>query len=346
MIGCGTGRVLAPVSQRLVEALVGCGGLQLVGTRQITSLVTGGAGFIGFHLCRRLLDNGEAVICLDDMTSGSQGNVDELSRHGGFRFVNHDISNPITVHADRIFNLACPASPPFYEKDPIKTIVTNVMGVRNMLELARSTGAHILQASTSEVYGDPLVHPQPETYHGNVALSGPRACYDEGKRCAEVLMQSYRQMHGTDIRIARIFNTYGPAMRQDDGRVVSNFIQQALRGDDLTVYGDGSHTRSFCYVDDLIDGLIRLMELATPCPDPVNLGNPQEISILAFAQTVINETGSKAKIAFLPEPENDPRKRCPNISRAKSMLGWEPRLTLEDGLRATVAYFRKRLETA
>jgi len=307
-------------------------------------LVTGGAGFIGLHLCRRLLDEGASVICLDDMTSGTRDHVDALINHPRYSFILHDVVEPIDLRVDRIFNLACPASPPAYQADPVKTLMTNVVGMRNMLELARRNGARVLQASTSEVYGDPLEHPQSESYRGNVDVSGPRACYDEGKRCAETLIDDYRRLHGADVRIARIFNTYGPWMREDDGRVVSNFIVQALQGHDLTIYGNGSQTRSLCYIDDLVDGLMRLMTHDGPYPGPVNLGNPVEMTILELADAVLRQTGSNSAIAHLPMPENDPRVRCPDITRARAVLGWEPRWSVTDGLAATIDHFRKVLD--
>jgi UDP-glucuronate decarboxylase len=312
----------------------------------MTTLVTGGVGFIGFHLCRRLLVEGHDIICVDNMYTGTQKHVDLLSRHKKFRFIRHDVTEPIKLDVDRIYNLACPASPPAYQADPVKTTLTNVLGVYNMLELARANGARILQASTSEIYGDPLVHPQTEDYKGNVDPIGPRACYDEGKRCAESLMDDYHRAHGVDIRIARIFNTYGPEMRVDDGRVVSNFIMMALKGEDLGVHGDGSHTRSLCYVDDLVDGLMRLMEHRAEFPQPVNLGNPHEMTVLELARKVLSMTGSQSRIAHLPEPVNDPQKRCPDISRAKRILGWEPKVDLDEGLQRTIAYFRAELDAS
>jgi len=306
------------------------------------SLVAGGAGFLGFHLCKRLLRERHRVVCLDDLSTGLKMHVDLLSGEPGFNFVLHDITEPIDLRVDRIFNLACPASPLAYQSDPVKTMLTNVVGTRNMLELARANHARILQASTSEVYGDPLEHPQSESYRGNVATMGPRACYDEGKRSAEALMYDYHRCHGVDTRIARIFNTYGPGMREDDGRVVSNFVLQALRRRDLTVYGDGTNTRSMCYVDDLIDGLCRLMNLDHD-PGPVNLGNPQEISVLEFARLVLAITGSSSGIAHRPAAMHDPRVRCPDISRARHALDWEPRVTLEEGLNATIDHFRDKM---
>jgi UDP-glucuronate decarboxylase len=310
---------------------------------QTVILVTGGAGFLGFHLCKRLLLEGYHVICLDDLSSGQQEHVDRLLQHEKFEFIRHDVTQPIDLRVNRIFNLACPASPVAYQADPIKTTLTNVIGTRNMLELTCSNEARIVQASTSEIYGDPLVHPQPESYRGNVSITGPRACYDEGKRCAETLVYDYHRVHGIDCRIARIFNTYGPGMRQDDGRVVSNFIVQALQNRNITVYGDGSQTRSMCYVDDLIEGLLRLMALDVAPDGPVNLGNPREISILDFAHRVIEATGSRSDIVHLPEAVDDPRVRCPDISRARTELDWKPLVALEDGLKATIEYFERSL---
>ena len=304
------------------------------------SLVTGGAGFIGFNLCKKLLSLGDHVICVDDMTSGMPQHVEELRRHENFRFLRHDVREPLSLKVDRIFNLACPASPPAYQADPIKTTLTSVLGVRNMLELALANGARILHTSTSEIYGDPLEHPQRESYNGNVKTMGPRACYDEGKRCAETLLHDYHRVHGADIRIVRIFNTYGPGMRADDGRAGSNFVVQALAGEDLTVYGDGSYTRSFCYVDDLIEGMLRLMELDGDHPLPVKLGNPHEVAINDLAALVLDATGSRSRIVHLRNVTDDPKLRCPDISRAKALLGWQPKVSLEDGLGPTIDYFR------
>jgi UDP-glucuronate decarboxylase len=311
--------------------------------RQNTTLVTGGAGFLGFNLCKRLLADGDQVICLDDMTTGVRAHIDALSGHANFDFIRHDVTEPIDLRVDRIFNLACPASPPAYQADPIKTALTSVLGVRNMLELALAKGARILHTSTSEIYGDPLVHPQPESYRGNVNSMGPRSCYDEGKRCAETLLYDYHRVHGVDIRVARIFNTYGPGMRADDGRAASNFIVQALQNNDVTVYGDGTYTRSMCFVDDLIEGLVRLMNAEGDRPLPVNLGNPHEVTILSLAERIIAMTGSASKIIHLPNVVDDPRVRCPDITRAKAELGWEPKVALEDGLRATIDYFAQEI---
>ncbi|WP_176038626.1 UDP-glucuronic acid decarboxylase family protein [Brucella tritici] len=307
------------------------------------SLVTGGAGFIGFNLCKRLLAQGDKVVCIDDMTSGMPQHVDELRRHPDFQFIRHDVCKPVELKVDRIFNLACPASPPAYQSDPIKTTLTSVLGVRNMLELALANGARILHSSTSEVYGDPLEHPQRESYNGNVKTMGPRACYDEGKRCAETLLHDYHMMHGVDVRIVRIFNTYGPGMRADDGRAVSNFVTQALTGQDLTIYGTGNYTRSFCYVDDLIDGMLRLMELDGDHPEPVNLGNPHEIAIRDLADMVLAETGSCSHTIHLANAIDDPRIRCPDITRATQLLNWKPKVRIEEGLKETIDYFRRVL---
>ncbi len=310
---------------------------------QRTTLVTGGAGFIGSHLCKRLLDEGDHVICLDDMSTGVQEHVDLLSENSRFRFICHDVVEPIYLEVDRIFNLACPASPPAYQRDPIHTLLTNARGAHHMLELARANDARILQASTSEVYGDPKVNPQQEDYRGYVNTMGPRACYDEGKRCAETLMYDFRRVHGVDTRVARIFNTYGPNMRADDGRVVSNFIIEALQGLDITIYGDGSHTRSLCYVDDMVEGLMRLMESEREDCGPVNLGNPEEVTILELAKLILEITGSKSEIVFLPDAVDDPRVRCPVIERAKAELNWSPKVPLMDGMLRTVAYFQSEL---
>jgi len=305
-------------------------------------LVTGGAGFIGSHLCDRLLASGHEVICLDNFFTGSKDNIRHLLGHDHFELLRHDIIEPILVEVDQIYNLACPASPIHYQYNPVKTIKTSVLGALNMLGLAKRVKARILQASTSEVYGDPLEHPQKETYWGHVNPIGYRSCYDEGKRAAEALMMDYHRQNRVDIRIVRIFNTYGPRMALNDGRVVSNFIVQALRGEPLTVYGQGKQTRSFCYVDDLIDGMIRMME----CDDfigPVNLGNPAEHSIMEFARFILKMTKSKSQIAHQPLPEDDPVQRRPDISLAQTRLGWEPRIPLEEGLKRTIEYFRQKL---
>lgn len=318
-------------------------GLQVSDRKQKTTLVAGGAGFIGLSLCKRLLDEGDRIICVDNMSTGPQEHVDTLSQNSDFEFISHDVIKPIELKVDRIFNLACPASPPAYQSDPVHTTLTSVLGMHNLLELAKANNARILQASTSEVYGDPKVNPQKEEYRGYVNSMGPRSCYDEGKRCAETLMYDYRRAHGVDTRVVRIFNTYGPGMREDDGRVVSNFIVEALQNLDITIYGNGSHTRSMCYVDDLVDGLIRMMESDRDDCGPVNLGNPHEVSILDFAHLILELTGSKSEIAFLPDVTDDPHIRRPDISRAKAQLNWEPKVALEDGLRQTIAYFREKL---
>ena len=305
-------------------------------------LVAGGAGFIGSHLCERLLARGSEVLCLDNFFTGSKDNVVHLLAHPRFELIRHDIVQPILLEVDRVYNLACPASPVHYQHNPVKTILTNVVGAANMLDLVRHTKARILQASTSEVYGDPAVHPQPETYWGHVNPIGPRACYDEGKRCAEALMVEYRRQTGVEIRIARIFNTYGPRMAFNDGRVVSNFILQALQGRPLTVYGDGSQTRSFCYVSDLVDGLVALME-HDEHGGPVNLGNPTEFTIRELAERVVELTGSRSRIVFEPLPEDDPKQRRPDISLARELFGFEPRVPLAEGLRLTVEDIQKRI---
>jgi len=305
-------------------------------------LVTGGAGFLGSHLCERLLGEGNDVVCIDNFFSGSKDNIRHLSTHPFFELIRHDVIHPLFIEVDRIFHLACPASPIHYQDNPIKTVKTNVMGTINMLGLAKRIKARILLASTSEVYGDAKVHPQAESYWGNVNPIGPRSCYDEGKRVAETLMMDYHRQNRVDIRIARIFNTYGPRMAVDDGRVVSNFIVQALKGEDLTVYGDGTQTRSFCYVSDLIEALVRMME-TEEVPGPVNVGNPTEFTVLELAEKVLKLTGSKSRVAFSPLPMDDPVRRCPDISLAKSKLSWEPRVGLEEGLGKSIEYFRKRL---
>ncbi|NJD90988.1 MAG: SDR family oxidoreductase [Geobacter sp.] len=301
-------------------------------------LVTGGAGFIGSHLCERLLGEGHDVICLDNFFTGSKDNIIHLMDSHRFELVRHDITEPILLEVDRVYNLACPASPVHYQYNPVKTIKTSVMGTINMLGLAKRVKARILQASTSEVYGDPQIHPQTESYWGNVNPIGIRSCYDEGKRVAETLMMDYHRQNGVDVRIIRIFNTYGPRMAENDGRVVSNFILQALRGQDITVYGDGSQTRSFCFVSDLVEGIIRMME----CDNfigPVNLGNPAETTILEFAEKIIRLTGSSSKVIFKPLPADDPKQRQPDITLSGTKLGWQPTVPVEDGLKKTIDYF-------
>ena len=306
-------------------------------------LITGGAGFLGSHICDRLLAQGHDVLCLDNLFTGNKNNIRHLIGHSNFEFVRHDITQPIYLEVDEIYNLACPASPVHYQYNPIKTIKTSVMGAINTLGLAKRVKAKILQASTSEVYGDPEIHPQHEEYWGRVNPIGIRSCYDEGKRAAECLMMDYRRQNGLRIKIVRIFNTYGPRMAIDDGRVVSNFIVQALRGQDITVYGDGSQTRSFCYCDDLIDGIIRMMDTPDEVIGPVNLGNPSEFTIFELAENVIRLTGSTSRIVFRPLPQDDPAQRRPDIARAERLLSWQPRVPLAEGLANTVAYFREVL---
>jgi UDP-glucuronate decarboxylase len=302
-------------------------------------LVTGGAGFIGSHLCERLLQSGREVLCVDNLYTGTRQNVHRLLGNPSFELLRHDVCFPLYVEVDEIYNLACPASPIHYQFDPVQTTKTSVHGAINMLGLAKRVKAKILQASTSEVYGDPSVHPQAEEYWGNVNPIGPRSCYDEGKRCAETLFFDYHRQHGMPVKVARIFNTYGPRMHPDDGRVVSNFIVQALRNRDITVYGQGDHTRSFCYVDDLVDGLVRLMDTPGDVTGPVNLGNPGEFTIRELAEIVIDLTGSSSRIVHMPLPIDDPRQRRPDISKANELFGWEPTMHLRDGLVKTIAYF-------
>jgi UDP-glucuronate decarboxylase len=304
-------------------------------------LVTGGAGFLGSHLCHRLLADGADVLCVDNFFTGTRDNILPLLANPHFEVLRHDVTFPLYVEVDEIYNLACPASPVHYQFDPVQTTKPSVIGAINMLGLAKRTKARILQASTSEVYGDPEVHPQTEDYRGSVNPLGPRGCYDEGKRCAETLFFDYYRQHRLAIRVARIFNTYGPRMHLRDGRVVSNFILQALAGEPITIYGDGSQTRAFCYVDDLVDGLVRLMAAADQVTGPINLGNPHEMSIRELAERIIGLTGSRATLVFKPLPADDPVQRCPDITLAKTTLGWQPRVPLEDGLKRTIAYFRE-----
>ena len=305
-------------------------------------LVTGGAGFLGSHLCDRLIGQGHDVLCLDNFFTGRKQNIEHLLGNTRFEFIRHDVIDPYKFEVDQIYNLACPASPPHYQYNPIKTIKTSVMGAINCLGLAKRVHARVFQASTSEIYGDPAVHPQPESYWGNVNPIGRRSCYDEGKRCAETLFFDYHRENKVDIRVVRIFNTYGPRMNPDDGRVVSNFIVQALRGEDITVYGDGSQTRSFCYVDDLIEGFLRLME-QTETVGPVNIGNPGEFTMLELAELVLKKVGGKSKIVYKDLPADDPRQRQPDITLAKKYLQWEPKVPLEQGIEKTIEYFRSEI---
>lgn len=309
-------------------------------SKQKRVLVTGGAGFLGSHLCERLVESGHEVLCVDNLFTGTRRNIAHLLGNPAFEFMRHDITFPLYVEVDQIYNLACPASPVHYQHDPIQTAKTSVHGAINMLGLAKRLRVPILQASTSEVYGDPSVHPQEESYWGNVNPIGLRSCYDEGKRCAETLFFDYRRQLGLTIKVARIFNTYGPRMHPNDGRVVSNFIVHALEGRPITIYGDGSQTRSFCYVDDLVDGLVRLMESPDDVTGPINLGNPNEMSVLDLAKTIIAKTGSKVELELQELPADDPRQRQPDIGRARELLGWEPRVSLDDGLDRTIDYFR------
>lgn len=306
-------------------------------------LVTGGAGFIGSHLCERLVNEGNDVICLDNYYSGSKENVWHLIGRPNFELVRHDVVNPYFAEVDEIFNLACPASPIYYQRDPIQTTKTSMFGAFNMLGLARRTKAKILQTSTSEVYGDPGIHPQPETYWGNVNPIGERSCYDEGKRVAETLFFDYNRLHGVRAKVIRIFNTYGPRMNANDGRVVSNFVVQALRGEDITIYGDGQQTRSFQYVTDLIEGMLRMMATADDVVGPVNIGNPGEFTMLELAEKVLLKVGGKSKLVFRPLPSDDPKMRRPDITKAKELLKWEPKVSLDDGLDEIIAYFRAKL---
>ncbi len=304
------------------------------------TLVTGGAGFLGSHLCDQLVARGDDVLCVDNFYTGSKANISHLMGKASFELMRHDVCWPLYVEVERIFNLACPASPIHYQNDPVQTTKTSVHGAINMLGLAKRVKARILQASTSEVYGDPAVHPQPESYWGNVNPIGIRSCYDEGKRCAETLFFDYHRQHQLEIKVMRIFNTYGPRMHPQDGRVVSNFIVQALRGENLTIYGNGLQTRSFCYVDDLIEAMLRLMDAPSDFTGPINIGNPGEFTMLELAETVIRLTGSNSKLRFEPLPQDDPQQRRPDISLARSTLEWEPKVTLDDGLKETIAYFR------
>ncbi len=307
-------------------------------------LVTGGAGFLGSHLIDRLLEQGHDVICADNYFTGSRDNIAHVWGHERFEFIRHDVTFPLYIEVDEIYNLACPASPVHYQHDPVATTKTSVHGAINMLGLAKRLGARIFQASTSEVYGDPSMHPQREEYWGNVNPIGPRSCYDEGKRCAETLFFDYHRQHGLEIKVARIFNTYGPRMHPSDGRVVSNFIVQALKGEPITIYGDGEQTRSFCYVDDLLRGFIALMESPADVTGPINIGNPGEFTIRELAEKVIAMTGAKSELVQLPLPADDPRQRKPDITKAREQLGWEPSIALEEGLGKTIDYFRTKLE--
>jgi UDP-glucuronate decarboxylase len=309
------------------------------GTRK-RILVTGGAGFLGSHLIDRLLEDGHEVLCADNLFTGTKENIDHLHANPRFEFLRHDVTFPLFVEVDEIYNLACPASPIHYQHDPVQTTKTSVHGAINMLGLAKRLGCRILQASTSEVYGDPDVHPQPEEYWGHVNPIGPRSCYDEGKRCAETLFFDYHRQHGVRIKVARIFNTYGPRMHPNDGRVVSNFVMQALAGEPITIYGDGTQTRSFCYVDDLIDGLVRLMNSRDDLVGPINLGNPGEFTMIELAEKIIALTGSRSELVRLPLPADDPKQRKPDIAKAQEQLGWAPAVPLKDGLERTIAYFR------
>lgn len=309
-------------------------------------LVTGGAGFLGSHLCDRIIARGDHVVCVDNFFTGAKKNIEHLIGHKRFELIRHDVTFPLYVEVDEIYNLACPASPVHYQHDPVQTTKTSVHGAINMLGLARRLGCRIFQASTSEVYGDPVVHPQREEYWGNVNPIGPRSCYDEGKRCAETLFFDYNRQHGLEIKVARIFNTYGPRMHPNDGRVVSNFIVQALRGEPITIFGDGRQTRSFCYVDDLIAGFLAFMDTDAGVTGPINLGNPVEFTMKELAELVIELTGSRSKLTYLPLPQDDPRQRQPDISRAKDVLKWQPKVPLADGLKATIAYFERLLTSA
>ena len=305
------------------------------------ALVAGGAGFLGAHLCRRLIDDGYDVIVLDSLVTGRLSNLGDLPSRRRLRFIRHDVTRRYDAAVDVVFNLACCASPVHYQAQPVHTLQTCMEGSLNLLQLAQRRGARIFQASTSEVYGEPETHPQKESYRGAVSTTGPRACYDEGKRCAETLFFDYHRLYGADIKVARIFNTYGPYMREDDGRVVSNLIVQAIRGEPMTIYGDGSQTRSFCYVDDLIEGIVRLMDMPREFPGPVNLGNQQEVTVLELAERILEMTGSSSRLVRKPIPVDDPTRRCPDITVAREHLGWSPQVPLEEGLRRTIAWFRQ-----
>ncbi len=307
------------------------------------TLITGGAGFLGSHLCDRLIKDGHDVLCVDNFFTGSKQNIAHLIGNPNFELMRHDVTYPLSVEVDQIFNLACPASPIHYQLDPVQTTKTSVHGAINMLDLALRLKARVFQASTSEVYGDPEQHPQQESYWGRVNPIGPRSCYDEGKRCAETLYFDYHRQYNLDIKVVRIFNTYGPRMHPNDGRVVSNFIVQALKGEDITMYGTGCQTRSFCYVDDLIEGFVRMMATEKGVTGPINLGNPGEFTMLELAEKIIQLTGSKSKLVFMPLPTDDPKQRQPDITLAKENLGWQPKVNLEDGLKETIAYFKKLL---
>lgn len=315
-------------------------------SREKTILVTGGAGFLGSHLAERLVTSGANVIVADNLYTGSKANLAGIWNRQNFEFIRHDVTIPLYLEVDEIYNLACPASPIHYQRDPVQTTKTSVHGAINMLGLAKRTGAKIFQASTSEVYGDPEVHPQPETYWGRVNPIGPRACYDEGKRCAETLFFDYHSQHRLEVKVARIFNTYGPRMQPDDGRVVSNFIVQAITGQDITIYGDGSQTRSFCFVDDMVTAFISLMGTGSDVTGPINLGNPQEFTMIELAETVLRLSGSKSKITHKPLPEDDPRQRKPDISLAQEHLGWTPTIQLEEGIGKTISYFKSLLSAS
>lgn len=306
-------------------------------------LVAGGAGFLGSHLCDRLIKDGENVVCVDNLETGSEENIAHLVPHSHFEFIHHDVSAPLELEVDQIYNLACPASPIHYQHDPIKTTKTSIYGAINLLDLAKRLNAKILQASTSEVYGDPIEHPQTESYWGNVNPVGPRSCYDEGKRCAETLFFDYHRQHNLIIKVVRIFNTYGPRMHPNDGRVVSNFIVQALKGEDISIYGDGQQSRSFCYVDDLIEGFVKMMRSPDEITGPINIGNPGEFNMLELAEAVIKLTGSKSNLIFLPLPTDDPRQRQPDITLAQRELSWKPNVSLENGLKDTIRYFESKL---